>query len=84
MGRMTGFEPANDRFTAGCVNHFTTSAITAFHTAIIFYINFNKKTSLLTKIISFFNYLVHFIGTMLLSNKNLLVLEKGFEPKNPL
>lgn len=26
MGRITGFEPANDRFTAGCVDHFTISA----------------------------------------------------------
>ncbi len=27
MGRIMGLEPTNDRFTAGCVNHFTISAI---------------------------------------------------------
>src|SRR5574344_2552776 len=27
MGRSKGIEPSNDRFTAGCVNRFTTTAI---------------------------------------------------------
>ena len=27
LGRSKGIEPSNDRFTAGCVNRFTTTAI---------------------------------------------------------